>query len=34
MIVPMMKYSFLVYHADYATFLSEIKENGRTAYTN
>ncbi len=28
MIVPMMKYSFLVYHADYATFLSEIKKMG------
>lgn len=28
MIVPMLKYSFLVYHADYAQFLAEIKKMG------
>src|SRR5690554_205273 len=28
MIVPMMKYSFLVYHADYKAFLKELKQMG------
>jgi V/A-type H+-transporting ATPase subunit I len=28
MIVPMMKYSFLVYHADYLPFLKDLKELG------